>query len=280
MRSTLSKVWAGTCLIAVALLAVGCVTTTGTGTATAPTVSDKPVELTGMSNEELRAELESALRLGAHFHRTKPFDISNWKINWLEMGEDYVFIGFADASSLLPGVVWMTEHFQYSFRFEQLSETCNKDSCWLPGTMSIGFPESTFRSNSLRLDNAVYTVSLRAKRQHDEEQARFSQLVSQARGRAASAPPESLRRLIVQAEALRQDKDYVRAAATFRKLIRQDPVAYPAAHFNLALLYEMLGDYSGAIESMQRYLVLQPQAADARAAQDKIYAWEMKVTRR
>ena len=56
-----------------------------------------------------------------------------------------------------------------------------------------------------------------------------------------------------------------------------DPVSYPAAYFNLALLYEQQEQYSRAIDAMRKYLLLQPNAADARSAQDKIYEWEIQA---
>jgi len=56
-----------------------------------------------------------------------------------------------------------------------------------------------------------------------------------------------------------------------------DPVSYPAAYSNLALLTAQLKNYEGAIFYMKKYLLLGPEAADARNAQDKIYEWEIKV---
>jgi len=49
---------------------------------------------------------------------------------------------------------------------------------------------------------------------------------------------------------------------------------WPEGHFNVALIYGELGDYVDAVTEMQRYHLLAPKAADARATQDKIYEWE------
>ena len=49
---------------------------------------------------------------------------------------------------------------------------------------------------------------------------------------------------------------------------------YPEAWFNKALVLGEEKQYAGAIEHMKTYLKLVPEAADARAAQDKIYEWE------
>ena len=52
---------------------------------------------------------------------------------------------------------------------------------------------------------------------------------------------------------------------------------WPQARFNRALILESLGEYDLAAEEMQRYLKLSPDAPNARAAQDKIYQWQLKV---
>jgi len=53
--------------------------------------------------------------------------------------------------------------------------------------------------------------------------------------------------------------------------------AYPAAYYNLALLLAQTQRFSKAIYNMKKYLMLVPEAEDARAAQDKIYEWEYNL---
>ena len=48
-------------------------------------------------------------------------------------------------------------------------------------------------------------------------------------------------------------------------------------YFNLALLSAHTGNYLYAIINMKKNLLLVPEAKDARAAQDKIYEWELKM---
>jgi regulator of sirC expression with transglutaminase-like and TPR domain len=48
-------------------------------------------------------------------------------------------------------------------------------------------------------------------------------------------------------------------------------------HYDKALVRAELKDWSGAIDSMKRYLRLAPQAPDARQVQDKIYEWEARM---
>lgn len=88
---------------------------------------------------------------------------------------------------------------------------------------------------------------------------------------------EQQRKYIVQANALNQRKDYSGAIQLYRGAIAIDPVAYPAAYFNLALLSAQQQRLSSAIVFMKQYLLLEPEAKDARAAQDKIYEWELMI---
>ena len=85
---------------------------------------------------------------------------------------------------------------------------------------------------------------------------------------------EEQRKHIVQANAYTKDKDLEKAIESYKKAIVSDPVAYPPAYYNMALLYAEEGYFKSAIRNMKTYLLLVPDAPDARAAQDKIYEWE------
>lgn len=88
---------------------------------------------------------------------------------------------------------------------------------------------------------------------------------------------EEQRRLIVQANAYTQEKDYAGAIDRYNKTLERNPTSYPEAYFNLALLHEQQSLYTFAITYMKKYLMLVPDAPDARGAQDKIYEWEAKI---
>ncbi|MDP3352880.1 MAG: hypothetical protein Q8S44_03985 [Flavobacteriaceae bacterium] len=92
-------------------------------------------------------------------------------------------------------------------------------------------------------------------------------------------PPvsEDQRKLIVQANSLNQQKQYAKAVEFYVKAIQLDPTAYPAGYYNIALLDAQLGYFENAIFEMKKYLMLMPNAPDARSAQDKIYEWELMV---
>jgi tetratricopeptide (TPR) repeat protein len=90
---------------------------------------------------------------------------------------------------------------------------------------------------------------------------------------------EEQRKYIVQANALNDNKDYTAAIQYYDKSIAVNPLSYPAGYYNLALIASLAGNYSYAILNMKKYLLLLPNAADAREAQDKIYGWEALTTK-
>jgi len=49
---------------------------------------------------------------------------------------------------------------------------------------------------------------------------------------------------------------------------------WPAGRYNRGLILGELKDYEGAIGELKRYLKIDPDAANARAVQLKIYEWE------
>lgn len=85
---------------------------------------------------------------------------------------------------------------------------------------------------------------------------------------------EEQRKLIVQANAFNQQKNYGNAIEKYLKAVELDPTSYPAAYHNLALLYAQQNKLWRAIFYMKHYLLLEPDSSDARSAQDKIYEWE------
>ena len=92
-------------------------------------------------------------------------------------------------------------------------------------------------------------------------------------------PPvtEEQRKFIVQANSFTEEKQYVDAIELYKKAIAVDQTSYPAAYSNLALLSAQLLSFDAAIYYMKIYMMLEPEAPDARGAQDKIYVWEAKL---
>lgn len=90
------------------------------------------------------------------------------------------------------------------------------------------------------------------------------------------AVPEYVRKLTVQATSFVEDKNYSQAIEYYQRALTACPY-YPLARFNMAMLYATMRDFRGAIQQMNAYMRLAPDAPDIRAAQDKIYEWELKV---
>ncbi len=110
-----------------------------------------------------------------------------------------------------------------------------------------------------------------------ETDASFAE--SAARYRALSEKPslpESIRAFKVGAENAVREKRPADAVNQYRKGVQSYP-AWPQARFNLALLYAEMNIPEGAIAEMEKYLLLVPDAANARQAQDKIYEWKSKL---
>jgi tetratricopeptide (TPR) repeat protein len=85
------------------------------------------------------------------------------------------------------------------------------------------------------------------------------------------------RKIIVQANMMHEEKEYVQAIRLYEKAIEVNPFSYPSAYYNVALLYAQLYKYHDAVLNMNKYLLLVPDAEDARASQDKIYEWELNA---
>jgi len=85
---------------------------------------------------------------------------------------------------------------------------------------------------------------------------------------------EEQRKYIVQANGFNEQRNYDKAIELYLKAIEVGPTAYPGAYSNLALLSAQVNKFDAAIFYMKKYLMLEPESADARSAQDKIYLWE------
>lgn len=241
--------------------------------------SHVPTLLTDKTADQLKQELADTLK-GANFwvrqHHMGHSMLTYENVESITAGTDEFVVKFAHAQVYGNGPT--TGIFDYQFTYSDLaamhydSDTCREKLIVLPDGMDARFPNPI----GYRLCDILFTLASLNRGKAAENDARFLEQVARYRDMAVKPPvTEDMRRLIVQAEMLRDRKDYTGAAERYRRALDIDPVAYPAAYFNLALLYEQQGLFTRAIDAMQKYLMLQPNAADARAAQDKIYGWEM-----
>jgi tetratricopeptide (TPR) repeat protein len=88
--------------------------------------------------------------------------------------------------------------------------------------------------------------------------------------------PEGARRYKTLAEEASANKDFEGAASFYEQGLAIHPF-WAEGQYNAALLYAETGMYAKAIGHMKRYLELVPNAPDARAARDKMQAWETKI---
>ena len=80
---------------------------------------------------------------------------------------------------------------------------------------------------------------------------------------------------IVQANALTEQKLYSDAIEQYYNAMKINPISYPTMYYNIALLQAQIENFGIAILNMKKYLLLAPDAQDARTAQDKIYEWQL-----
>ena len=86
--------------------------------------------------------------------------------------------------------------------------------------------------------------------------------------------PEEARRYVVQAEAELHAQRIDDAIKLYGQALAVVP-CLPEVSFNLAMIEAQKGSYPDAIRDMKAYLLMEPNATDARQAQDKIYEWEL-----
>jgi len=152
------------------------------------------------------------------------------------------------------------------------------------GRYAIIIPEIvTFRAVDLattqRFTDALLFKQQQVKnvmKQYEEQLVLFEPVAAQYRALTVKpAVSEEQRKLIVQANALAQQKQYGKAISRYQEVIKLDQTSYPEAYFNMALLAAQENLPVTAIFYMRHYLLLRPDAKDARSAQDKIYEWEL-----
>lgn len=145
-----------------------------------------------------------------------------------------------------------------------------------PGLISFVFQDLP---EAQRFADDLFVIQQALQKQRDERLALFQTKAVQYRGMKVKPPiSEEQRKYIVQANASNARKDYAGAIDLYNKAMDIDPVSYPEAYFNLALLSAQMQRFKPAIAYMKQYLLLAPDAKDARGGQDKIYEWELMLS--
>ena len=130
---------------------------------------------------------------------------------------------------------------------------------------------------AMELRNDLISIQyLLNEKRYSSQLVLFEPIAEQYRSLKVKPPvSEEQRKYIVQANSLNQLKEYDKAIELYNKAVELDQTAYPAAYTNLALLSAQVHKYNSAIYYMKKYLLLEPEASDARSARDKIYEWEI-----
>ncbi len=150
----------------------------------------------------------------------------------------------------------------------------------LPGKITFHFNGENL-SDVQRLSDNLYLIQQHLLQQRNKDLASFEAQAQKYRALTIKPPvSEEQRKLIVQANASSQQKGYAEALELYLKAVGMDPVSYPEAYFNMALLSAQMKRFNSAISYMKQYLMLVPDAKDARSAQDKIYEWEFMIKRK
>jgi tetratricopeptide (TPR) repeat protein len=137
---------------------------------------------------------------------------------------------------------------------------------------SITFMTDTLEKARLIADAMVSQKSSAPK--YYAAEAAFPEIARQYRERSVKpALPEIARQFKVQAEYAFDQRKLNEAVDRYEDALEHVPW-WPEGHFNRALILGELSYYEEAISAMKKYLLLVPDAQDARAAQDKIYQWQ------
>jgi len=91
-----------------------------------------------------------------------------------------------------------------------------------------------------------------------------------------SEPPEQARKYALQGDVLIEEGDFEAATERYEKALMEAPYI-PRLYFNTAKIYEKMKDYPRAIKYMKIYLMLAPEAPNARACKDAIYKWDFMI---
>jgi tetratricopeptide (TPR) repeat protein len=127
------------------------------------------------------------------------------------------------------------------------------------------------------MNRLIWEASPQADESRRADERAFGQKAAEWRALTVKpAMPEEAHAHEVLAENAVQEKDAVKAIAEYTAALTIYPT-WPEGQFNLALLCGNTGDYNAAVEHMQAYLELMPDAPDARAAKDKLIIWRDKL---
>jgi hypothetical protein len=127
------------------------------------------------------------------------------------------------------------------------------------------------------MNRLIWEDSPRGRAEVEAEQAEFRRKLDAWRaGGSKIEPPEEARQHYVLAQEAFREKDVQHQADELSAALKIYPT-WPSAQSDLALLLGELKHYSDAIQHMQMYLQLAPNAPDAENAKEQIWIWQDKA---
>lgn len=198
------------------------------------------------------------------------------KVSDTKVFEDRIEISYSKRQKVALNFYDILDHSIYLTK----SEFVNNMVIYNPYIISLGDIWFTYDPNGLAearklADYLFFFQYLIREKRFSSQLTLFEPIAAQYRALKVKPPvSENLREFIVQANLFNQQKMYIKAIELYHKAIEMDQIAYPAAYSNLALLSAQVHRFDAAIYYMKKYLLLEPEAADARSAQDKIYEWK------
>lgn len=133
--------------------------------------------------------------------------------------------------------------------------------------------------NQLPLLRSIRKEFLRLQQLQNELDFKMTALKQKLMGadslKTQNAVNEEIRKYIIQAETSASLNDYQKAIAINYQIIALNPLAYPNAYFNAAILLAEAGKLNSAICNMKKFLMFHPNEKDAQEAKMKITEWEI-----
>ncbi|RJR32795.1 MAG: hypothetical protein C4576_29380 [Desulfobacteraceae bacterium] len=245
----------------------------------------RPKALPGQTGEMVNQTLLDELKAPAFGSRSFIMDPAYPK-TWiviqgctLHVGRFTLQTNYIAHNQKVEPTIYLYQLFQPTLAVENNHDKTNAYSIAyqirLANSFRLGF-ESL--STAQKVADALYFIRQalwRIEEQRKEKLALFEPKAAEYRALKIKPPmSEELRRMVVQANLMSEQKKYAEAIKQYSSIIEIEPISYPAAYFNLALLLAQDKKPLSAIYNMKHYLLLVPNAPDARGAQDKIYEWE------
>jgi len=144
--------------------------------------------------------------------------------------------------------------------------------------LASGWAKSNFDRLLKLRQYLIFMQKQQVKKRYADHLILFEPIAAQYRTlRVKPTISEEQRKYIVQANSFNQQKQYEKAIELYIKALKLDQTSYPAGFSNLALLNAQVHNFDAAIYYMKKYLMLLPEASDARSSKDKIYEWEAQL---